>query len=161
MNLSRKACLHPNRSNLINSVPVNSCLALYIDQRNQPSFPPPPGPSISPQNRISEPDNIEALLALYEPEASFNPEPGEEVHGKEAIRQALEGFLAMKPNITLDTKTLAQTAEVALCTAKWHLTGTGPDGPVELDGQSVEVARKQSDGSWLFIIDNPYGLGWE
>ncbi len=51
---------------------------------------------------------------------------GERVHdGKEAIRQALEGFLAMKPNITLDTKTLAQTAEVALCTAKWHLTGTG------------------------------------
>ena len=69
--------------------------------------------------------NIEALLALYEPGASFNPEPGEEVHGKEAIRQALEGFLAMKPNITLDTKTLAQTADVALCTAKWHLTGTG------------------------------------
>ena len=105
--------------------------------------------------------NIEALLALYEPEASFNPEPGEEVHGKEAIRQALEGFLAMKPTITLDTKTLAQTAEVALCTAKWHLTGTGPDGPVELDGQSVEVAHKQSDGSWMFIIDNPFGLGWE
>ena len=105
--------------------------------------------------------NLEGLLALYEPDASFIPEPGKEVHGKEAIRLALEGFLAMKPNITLDTKVLAQTADVSLCTANWHLTGTGPDGPVELNGQTAEVARKQPDGSWLFIIDNPFGLGWE
>ncbi len=105
--------------------------------------------------------NLEALLALYEPDATFNPEPGQEVRGKEGIRQALEGFLAMNPRITMETKTLAETADVALCTAKWQLTGTGPDGPMELSGQSVEVVRKQSDGSWLFIIDNPFGLGWE
>ena len=105
--------------------------------------------------------NLEGLAALYESDASFNPEPGQEVHGKEAIRRALEGFLAMNPSITLNTKVLAQTADVTLCTADWHLTGTGPDGPLELNGQSVEVARKQSDGSWLFIIDNPFGLGWE
>ena len=105
--------------------------------------------------------NLEALLALYEPDASFNPEPGQEVHGKADIRQALEGFLAMKPKITMETKTLAQTADVALCTARWQINGNGPDGPIELSGQSVEVARKQSDGSWLFIIDNPFGLGWD
>ena len=105
--------------------------------------------------------NLEGLVALYESDASFIPEPGQEVHGKEAIRRALEGFLAMNPSITLNTKVLAQTADVALCTADWHLTGTGPDGPLELNGRSVEVARKQSDGSWLFIIDNPFGLGWE
>ncbi len=51
---------------------------------------------------------------------------GERVHdGKEAIRQALEGFLAMKPNITLDTKTLAQTADVALCTPNGTLLELG------------------------------------
>ena len=105
--------------------------------------------------------NIESLVALYEPDASFNPEPGQEIHGREAIREALEGFLAMTPRITLDTKVLAQTDDVALCTANWHLTGTGPEGPVDMNGQSVEVARKQSDGSWLFIMDNPFGLGWD
>ncbi len=105
--------------------------------------------------------NIESLVALYEPDASFNPEPGQEVHGREAIREALEGFLAMTPRITMDTKVLAQTGDVALCTANWHLTGTGPEGPVDMNGQSVEVARKQSDGSWLFIMDNPFGLGWD
>ena len=104
--------------------------------------------------------DLEALIALYEPNASFTPEPGEEVHGGEAIREALTGFLAMKPNLTLENKTLAQTNDIALCTANWHLTGTGPEGPIDMSGQSVEVARKQADGSWLFIIDNPLGLEW-
>ena len=104
--------------------------------------------------------DLEALIALYEPNASFTPEPGAEVHGGEAIREALAGFLAMKPNVTLENKTLAQTNDIALCSANWHLTGTGPDGPIDMNGQSVEVARKQADGSWLFIIDNPFGLEW-
>ena len=105
--------------------------------------------------------DIEALLALYEANASFTPEPGAEVHGKDAIRGALEGFIAMKPNITLETKTIAQIDDIALCTAKWSLSGTSPDGPVELAGHSVEVARKQPDGSWLFILDNVFGLEWD
>jgi len=105
--------------------------------------------------------NIEALLALYEPDASFTPEPGTELHGKDAIRAALEGFIAMNPTATLETKTIAQIEDIALCTASWSLTGTGPEGPVELSGHSVEVARKQADGSWLFIMDNVFGLEWD
>jgi ketosteroid isomerase-like protein len=39
------------------------------------------------------------------------------------------------------------------------LDGTGPDGkPVKIEGQSAEVARRQPDGTWLFVIDNPHGL---
>ena len=105
--------------------------------------------------------DVEAMLALYEPNASLTPEPGTEIHGKEALRGALEGFLAMQPKMSMENKTLAQVDNIALCTANWSLSGTGPDGPVELTGQSVEVARKRSDGSWLFLIDNPFGLEWE
>ena len=105
--------------------------------------------------------DLEALLALYEANASFTPEPGAELHGRDAIRGALESFIAMQPNVTLETKTIAQIDDIALSTAKWSLSGTGPDGPVELAGHSVEVARKQADGSWLFIMDNVFGLEWD
>jgi uncharacterized protein (TIGR02246 family) len=73
--------------------------------------------------------NIEALLALYEANASFTPEPGAELHGTDAIRGALEGFIAMKPKVTLDSKTIAQIDDVALCTSNWTLSGTGPERP--------------------------------
>jgi uncharacterized protein (TIGR02246 family) len=102
------------------------------------------------------------LVALYEPEASFNPEPGQVVTGTQAIREALGNFLAMNPKLTLETKNLNQTNDIALTSANWHLTATGPDGnPVDMRGQSVEVSRRQPDGTWRFVIDNPFGLGWD
>ena len=105
--------------------------------------------------------DLDALVALYEPQACINPEPGQVATGTQAIREAWSGFLAMNPKLTLEVKNLNQTSDIALTTGNWHLTGTGPDGsPVDMRGQSVEVSRRQPDGTWLFLIDNPFGLGW-
>jgi uncharacterized protein (TIGR02246 family) len=103
--------------------------------------------------------DIEAVIKLYEPGASLMPEPGQVVSGTKAVREALAGFLGMKPRIKLDAKKLAEAGGIALTTSKWILEGTGPDGkPMRMEGQSAEVARRQPDGTWLFVIDNPYGL---
>ena len=103
--------------------------------------------------------DIEAVIKLYEPGACLMPEPGQVVSGTKAVREALGGLLAMKPRIKLDVKKLAETGDIALTSAKWVLEGTGPDGsPVKVEGQSAEVARRQPDGSWLFVIDSPHGL---
>jgi uncharacterized protein (TIGR02246 family) len=105
--------------------------------------------------------HLDALVALYEPEATLTPQPGQVVTGTQAIREALRAFVATKPTLTLAVKTLAQTADIALTSAKWELTGTDPDGsPVKMSGHSVEVSRRQPDGTWLFVIDTPWGLEW-
>jgi uncharacterized protein (TIGR02246 family) len=106
--------------------------------------------------------NIEALMQLYDPQAALRPAPGQSVQGSAAIRQALEGFVAMKLAMSATVKSLGQCGDIALTTAKWKLEGAGPDGkPVQMAGQSVEVSRRQSDGSWRFVIDTPWGLEWE
>ena len=103
--------------------------------------------------------DIEAAIELYEPGACLMPDPGQVAFGISAVREALGGLIAMKPRIRLDAKKLAETEGIALTTSKWVLEGTGPDGkPVKMEGQSAEVARRQPDGTWLFVIDNPYGL---
>jgi ketosteroid isomerase-like protein len=103
--------------------------------------------------------DIEGVMKLYEPSACLMADPGEVVSGTRAIRDALGGFIAMKPTLTLEAKKLAEAGGIALTTAKWVLEGTGPDGkPLRMEGQSAEVARRQPDGTWLFVIDNPYGL---
>jgi uncharacterized protein (TIGR02246 family) len=105
--------------------------------------------------------DLEALVALYEPEATLMPQPGQVVIGRKAIREALGAFIATKPTLTLEVKTLAQTGDIALTSARWELAGTGPDGtPVKMGGHSVEVSRRQPDGTWLFVIDTPWGLEW-
>lgn len=103
--------------------------------------------------------NLNGLVELYEPTATFTVEPGKVVAGTAAIREALAGFLSLKPTITLSPRVLANTGDVAMVSSKWSLTGSAPDGSaVDLSGESVEVLRRQADGTWRFIIDSPWGL---
>jgi uncharacterized protein (TIGR02246 family) len=101
--------------------------------------------------------DLEAAVALYEPNASFVQEPGKVVTGRAAIREVMQGFLAVKPKLTIEA-TAVQSGDVALLRSKWSLNGTGPDGkPVTMSGNGIEVVRRQADGTWLFVIDNPNG----
>ena len=100
--------------------------------------------------------DLEGLVALYEPQAVFVSEPGQTVSGTEAIREVLSAFVSMNPTITVAVQTLGQMDDIALTAAKWEMSGTGPDGqPIQMRGDSKEVCRRQADGTWLFIIDDP------
>ena len=102
--------------------------------------------------------DIEAALALYEPEATFVPEPGVNATGKDAIRAVMEAFVALKPSLDLEVLNITRSGDVALLRSRWSLTGTDPEGnPVEISGNGVEVVRQQPNGEWLFVIDSPYG----
>ncbi len=103
--------------------------------------------------------NVDGLLALYEPGAAFTVEPGKVVTGTAAIREAIQGFLSLKPTIRLTPRVLANAGDIALVSSTWTLKGSAPDGSaVDLSGESAEVLRRQADGTWKFIIDNPWGL---
>ncbi|MFQ5692804.1 MAG: YybH family protein, partial [Nitrospinota bacterium] len=70
----------------------------------------------------------------------------------------LNGFFAMKPTLTGEKNELITAGDLALSVVRWTLQGTGPDGePVQMEGTTSDVLRKQADGSWLFAIDNPWG----
>jgi uncharacterized protein (TIGR02246 family) len=103
--------------------------------------------------------DIEALMALYEPEAALIPQPGMVVEGTAAIRDSLGWFLDRKGQITLDTKLVLRVGDVAFLANRWSLTGgTMPDGsPAQLGAATAEVARRQPDGTWLYVIDNAWG----
>ena len=100
--------------------------------------------------------DADALLALYERDAVFEPEPGQLVSGTDAIREALGGFLALQGTLTMQTKKVVEAGDIALVHGSWSLTGTGPDGSeVNLSGESTEMLRRQAGGTWLFVIDIP------
>jgi ketosteroid isomerase-like protein len=102
--------------------------------------------------------DINGLLALYEPSAVLVPEPGKQVSGTDALRIALEGFLALKGEMTIESRSVVVTNDFALTRQAWNLKGMGPDGAsLELGGESAEVWRRQPNGDWLLIIDNPWG----
>ena len=101
--------------------------------------------------------DIDAMLALYEPEAVFVAPGGEILRGHDEIRGAYEPMFASGAKIRLDTAGIIEgTDGVVLMHGCWTLSGTQPDGsPMELKGTSAEVLRRQHDGSWRYAVDNP------
>ena len=102
--------------------------------------------------------DIEGVLAHYESDAAFVDEPGKVVHGTDAIRESLNNFFVMKPALTLVKSETILAGDIATNYGTWTMTGTGPDGePVSMEGVAIDVIRRQPDGSWKMVIDNPWG----
>jgi uncharacterized protein (TIGR02246 family) len=102
--------------------------------------------------------NLESLMPLYESEAAFATEPGSLAHGAPGVREALTGFISMNGKLDLEVARVLEVDDLALVIGEWTFTGTGPDGqPVQLAAQNADVLRRQPDGSWRFVIDNPWG----
>src|SRR5438105_11530932 len=72
--------------------------------------------------------DADALMALYEPGASLVAQPGQVVTGTDALRAALDGFLALKGRMTIETRAVVLAGELAQICGAWTLTGTAPDG---------------------------------
>jgi uncharacterized protein (TIGR02246 family) len=102
--------------------------------------------------------DLDSMVALYEPDATFAPQPGESVSGRDAIRAALSGFLAVKPRMTGQIEKVLRAGDTALVANRWSLSGTAPDGqPVSMGATSADVLRRRPDGSWGIVIDDPWG----
>jgi len=102
--------------------------------------------------------DLEALMRLYEPHAAFAAQPGNLVPGLSGVRESLGAFTAMKGTLDLKVTRVLEASDLALVVGTWSFAGTGPEGePVTLTGHNADVLRRQSDGSWRFVIDNPWG----
>ena len=102
--------------------------------------------------------DLEKIISLYEPNATLVMMGGP-VQGHDAIRKAMGMFLSFKGHMELHVDKIFQTDDVALLFSSWTLTGTDPEdgSPRVTSGQTSDVVRRQPDGSWLFVIDNPEG----
>ncbi len=102
--------------------------------------------------------DIDQVMASYETSAAVLFEPGTPVSEPAALRQMFEAFSAMSPNFTYSGHEVVVAGDVAVHFAPWTMTGTSPEGQkIEQNGLSVAVMRKQPDGRWLMVIDNPHG----
>jgi uncharacterized protein (TIGR02246 family) len=103
--------------------------------------------------------DLDGLVALYAIDGFLLASSGP-AEGISAIRQVLADYVAMRPNIELETRRVLEVGDTALLLAHWRFRGTARDGGhVSTSGTSIEVARRQADGSWRYQIDLPYGLG--
>lgn len=102
--------------------------------------------------------DIEGIMRTYEPAAVVVGEPGAPVQGDGPLRAMFAGFIAAKAYFTFDGHEVVAAGDIALHLTPWKMTGVAPDGgPISGAGLSIAVLRRQADGNWLMVIDNPFG----
>ena len=93
--------------------------------------------------------DVEGLVALYEPDAVMAFPPGNVAIGSEAIRQVFSDFVASGVQLTPgDQQPALRVGDLALGSTRLV------DG-----GVTAEVARRQPDGTWRWVIDQWNVLG--
>jgi len=102
--------------------------------------------------------DLDSLLPLYEDVAAFATAPGTLAHRAPGIAGALEGFIGLQGELDLQVTRVLEVDDLALVVGMWSFAGTAPDGePVRLEARNADVLRRQPDGTWRFVIDNPWG----
>jgi uncharacterized protein (TIGR02246 family) len=99
--------------------------------------------------------DLAALVSLYEPAATLRPEPGRVASGTDAIRESLQAYVEAGARISLELRTIRTTGDLALLSNRATAEGLLPGGAV-LSTTTTEVARRQPDGRWLYVIDDPF-----
>lgn len=86
------------------------------------------------------------VAALYEEDAVLSYPPGSQTVGREAIRALVDKMLANRPRFE------PESPLPTLISGDIALTSTPPkDGA----GARAQVVRRQPDGSWLRLLDQP------
>lgn len=102
--------------------------------------------------------DLAALDALYEPDAVVVPRPGYPVTGA-ARSAALADFMGLDVPMKAALRQAVIANDIALLVIDWSLAGTGPDGrEIDMSGTATDVVRRNADGQWRYVIDNPSGV---
>lgn len=101
---------------------------------------------------------LDNLLALFEQDAILFDHGGRPHQGKGPVRETLEKLLQIKGTMVSTNIHCIPFEDIALIRCHFVIDTTDSEGnPAQIEGHSSEIARRQPDGSWLYIIDHPFG----
>ena len=102
--------------------------------------------------------DIEGVMSSYETNPMIIFEPGKPALDREAIVEGFKGFFDLNPKFEYSGHEVFVNDDLAVHFAPWTMNGKTPDGAkIRQSGLSVAVLRKQPDGKWLMVFDNPFG----
>ena len=98
--------------------------------------------------------DLDAVLTVYDPEVVFLNKAGELKKGAEALRQELRPFAATNAVFDFTIKQVIRSGDIALMHTQWKISS-----PHKLSMYAIEVARRQADGTWRWLIGDPFTVG--
>jgi ketosteroid isomerase-like protein len=73
--------------------------------------------------------------------------------GQEALRQELAPFAAVKARFDFEVTQVVRSGDIALMHTRWNVSSPHP-----MSLYAIDVARRQPDGTWRWLIGDPFTL---
>lgn len=100
--------------------------------------------------------DLDSIMQLYDADIAGVKMQGEIVRGQEAMKRHITELLQQIETLEGEVTSVISTGDLALMSTSWRGVFRMPDGhAIEATGISAEVARKQPNGYWKMVIDNP------
>lgn len=108
-------------------------------------------------NKAAQSKKVDPWVAFYAEDAVVLPPNEAKATGKENIRKEISALLGL-PGVAVSWKPekveVSQSGDLAYTQGAYELTTTDAHGKAMADhGKTVEIWKKQSDGSWKCIVD--------
>ena len=100
--------------------------------------------------------DLESLLSLYDRDVVFLNKDGVARKGREELREELAPFAAARARFDFDIRQVIRSGDIALMHTRWNISWPQP-----MSQHAIEVARRQPDGSWGWLIGDPFTVGRE
>lgn len=102
--------------------------------------------------------DLEGFVAQYADDAVlYGPGPVVQSVGRDAIRREMASFFAAIKAESFDWDDRSETVgDVAYHWGTWTLKGTNKETgqKLELSARTVDVRRRQKDGTWKIVVDH-------
>ncbi len=101
---------------------------------------------------------VEAMMALYAPEAVFIANDGRTVTDRAEIAAQFQRDMSLGLPLKANVRHVFVSGDTAQIVVDWSIDGKGPTGEdVHLGGSACDIVRRGADGLWRYIIDNNQG----
>jgi ketosteroid isomerase-like protein len=96
--------------------------------------------------------DLDGLMRLYAPNATMILLDGSRATGVDAIREQWSGLLEMGGQLVLRSRYAIEAGDLAILSNEWTLRL----GDETMSAVTAEVAARQPEGGWLYVVDHPF-----
>lgn len=101
--------------------------------------------------------DLKGALSCFHPEGVYIERDGQEIKGLDNIEKALRGICLWKPDIQGISQRVAIVGNLAMWTDKYAVKAKRPNGDLmEMEGVTACIMKRNIDGIWLWLVDNPF-----
>ncbi|MES2575030.1 MAG: nuclear transport factor 2 family protein [Bacteroidota bacterium] len=101
--------------------------------------------------------DLTGALSCFDKDATYIERDGQEIKGLDNIKKSMEHLCTWKPDIKGSKQKVTIVGNLAVWVDAWTLKAVMPDGnPIEMNGATTCMMKKNENGIWLWLVDNPF-----